>query len=385
MKTLFRGFVCVVLISGALSASAGNKINVMTLNQYLGADLTPILSAPDSETFNTNLVGVLAQVAETDFRLRVFAQAEAIARRSPDILALQEVWQLSCTDFDFNPATGCEDPLIANAFVDHLELTLKALNHQGARFKTAALVKNLDLEKINIAGVPGIAFNINGVDAFLVAVDRDAILVRDGIPARSADLSGCAKPSVDGCNYQVVAEAETPLGPLAIERGYIAVDATVAGRNYRIFNTHLEVKGEDVGDPLFTYYQASQAYELIQSISLNAPLNRSVLLLGDINSSPDQSDDLTNGIITPYHQLSAEYIDVWDLKPGNPPGYTCCQVEDLKNRRSNLYERIDMIFSADEPEAARNVRLIGNKPFDKTVPKGLWFSDHAAVAADLLF
>lgn len=198
-------------------------------------------------------------------------------------------------------------------------------------------------------------------------------------------MSGCAKPSVDGCNYQVVAEAETPLGPLAIERGFVAVDATVAGKKYRIFNTHLEVKGEDVGDPLFTYYQASQAYEMIQFISLNTQLNRSALLLGDINSSPDQSDDLTNGIITPYHQLAAEYFDIWDLKPGNPPGYTCCQAEDLTNRRSSLFERIDMIFSADEPEAIRNVRLIGNKPLNKTVPKGLWFSDHAAVAADLLF
>jgi endonuclease/exonuclease/phosphatase family metal-dependent hydrolase len=385
MKTLFRGFICISLFSTALSVSAGNKINVMTLNQYLGADLTPVLSAPDSGTFNTALVEVLAMAAQTDFRLRALAQAEAVARRSPDILALQEVWRLSCSDFDFNPATGCEDPLIANAFVDHLELTLKALNNKGAKYRPAALVKNLDLEKINIAGVPGIAFNINGVDAFLVAVDQDVILARDGIPARAASLSGCAKPSVDGCNYQVVAEAETPLGPLAVERGYLAVDATVGGKLYRIFNTHLEVKGEDVGDPLFTFYQASQAYELIQSVSLNTPLNRTALLLGDINSSPDQADDLSSGIVTPYHQLAAEYIDIWDLKPGNPRGYTCCQAEDLTNRRSNLYERIDMIFSADEPEAIRNVRLINNKLFNKTVPKGLWFSDHAAVASELLF
>lgn len=166
MKTLFRGVICTSLLSIALSASAGNKINVMTLNQYLGADLTPVLAAPDSETFNTGLIEVLTQAAQSDFRLRALAQAEAIARRPPDVLALQEVWSLSCTDFDFNPATGCEDPLIANAFVDYLELTLKALNNKGVKYRPVALVKDLDLEKINIAGVPGIAFNINGVDAF---------------------------------------------------------------------------------------------------------------------------------------------------------------------------------------------------------------------------
>ncbi|MGZ8201394.1 MAG: endonuclease/exonuclease/phosphatase family protein [Methylosarcina sp.] len=385
MKTLFRGFICIGLLSVALSASAEGKIDVMTLNQYLGADLTPVLAAPDSESFNAGLVEVLAQAAQSDFRLRALAQAEAVARRAPDVLALQEVWKLSCADFDFNPSTGCEDPLIANAFVDHLELMLKALNNKGAKYRPAAVVKNLDLEKINIAGIPGIAFNVNGVDAFLVAVDRDVILVRADVPARPVPLTGCAKPSVDGCNYQVVAEAETPLGPLAIERGYIAVDATVAGKQYRIFNTHLEVKGEDVGDPLFTFYQASQAYELIQTISLTTPLNRTALLLGDINSSPDQPDDLSNGIITPYHQLAAEYIDIWDLKPGNPRGYTCCQAEDLKNRRSGLFERIDLIFSVAQPERIRNVRVIGDKPFNKTVVKELWFSDHVAVAAELLF
>lgn len=390
MNSRFRWFTGTFFILIAFSASGGDKIKVMTLNQYLGADLAPVLAAPDAATFNTALVAVLVQTAQSDYRARARTQATVISNRAPDIVALQEVWRLSCTDFDSNPSTGCEDPMIADAFLDHLELTLDALNKKGKqrpKYRAAALVKNLDTEKIQVSGfpLPGIPFNVNGIDAVLVAVDRDVILVRDGVAAQPADLQGCLRPSVDGCNYQVVFDAQTPAGPVTVERGFVAVDATVRGQDYRIFNTHLEVKGEDVGIPAFTFFQTSQAIELIQTIGLTSPLNRSVLLLGDMNSSPVQ-EDIDPLIVTPYHQFQAEgYFDIWDLKRGNFPGYTCCQAGDLTNRRSALFERIDMIFSVDEPVKVNNVR-VKTKKVPKTKERGpLWFSDHGAVSAQVRF
>jgi hypothetical protein len=65
---------------------------------------------------------------------------------------------------------------------------------------------------------------------------------------------------------------------------------------------------------------------------------------------------------------------------------SCCQWEDLKNRRSELYERIDLIWSSVPPKV-RDARLLGESIGDKTLPKGqgLWPSDHASVAAKLSY
>jgi len=150
----------------------------------------------------------------------------------------------------------------------------------------------------------------------------------------------------------------------------------------------LEVKGEDVGNPLFTSYQAAQAYELTQVIGFLATTDRKTLLLGDMNSSPVQEDP-TPKIITPYKQFTAaQYSDIWDLRPGDLPGYTCCQDESLQNRKPSLEERIDMIFAVDDPENTKKIRVIGDNASTKTDPghgSGLWFSDHASVAATLQF
>ncbi|MEC4748896.1 hypothetical protein U2W12_10550 [Methylomicrobium sp. Wu6] len=115
--------------------------------------------------------------------------------------------------------------------------------------------------------------------------------------------------------------------------------------------------------------------------------DRKTLLLGDMNSSPAQGDP-TPEIITPYKQFTAaQYVDIWDLRPGNVPGYTCCQDENLQNRKPSLEERIDMIFAVDDPENTKKIRVIGDNASTKTDPGHgfLWFSDHASVSATLQF
>ncbi|MGR8940243.1 MAG: endonuclease/exonuclease/phosphatase family protein [Gammaproteobacteria bacterium] len=376
MKSLTKWLVKVGLLLIATSASAaGNKINVMTLNQYLGADLTPLLTAGSAAEFNAALVKVLEHTAQSDFPARAIAQAKAINKRSPDVLALQESGSLSCLDYNEFDNKGCEDPQIINAFHDYLDLTKMALNQKKPKYKQAALVKNLDT-------APGIPFVINGVWAFLTVVDRDVILVREGIDASPVTFP-CSKRSEDGCNYQDVA----PLGPFAVERGFVGIDTTVFGKDYRIINTHLEIDLRDLG-PFIPPLQAFQARELIDTITATKPADRVSLLLGDINSSPEQTD-FSQAVLTPYHQFteSAHYLDAWDFKRGNSPGYTCCQPEDLKNRRSALFERIDMIFLIEEPEKVKSIQVIGNKYSDKTKPRrtGLWPSDHGAVTAKLKY
>lgn len=38
-------------------------------------------------------------------------------------------------------------------------------------------------------------------------------------------------------------------------------------------------------------------------------------------------------------------FDVWLYRPGEVVGLTCCQAEDLMNRRSMLTRRIDLILT----------------------------------------
>ncbi|MDO9167571.1 MAG: hypothetical protein Q7U18_00525 [Methylobacter sp.] len=412
MKLLSRFSICLCFLFYAHLALALDEIEVVTLNQYLGADLAPVLAASPEE-FNEALVGVLQKVSASDFKARALEQARMIAKRSPEIIGLQEVWDLTCIDLDPRPEFGCDDPSIANAFVDHLDLTLAALNNtpevrrkKGISYEVAATVKNLDLEKVTVPGLPfsGIPFCIKCLNAIpnaiLVAVDRDVILARRDVQVAKVDWSAyesfglCTKPSVDGCNYQVVAAVDS-LG-IAIERGFVAVDVTMGNKVYRIVNTHFEVKGEDVGMPEFTFYQAAQADELLQTLDMTTPTDY-LMVLGDMNSSPEQTDipgvfppPFVTGITTPYHQfVDSGYHDVWELRPGKASGYTCCQNEDLDSKKSLLTERIDMIFTREMPKKVKQARVLGDKVSTKTNPPGLglglWSTDHGGIAAKIQF
>jgi endonuclease/exonuclease/phosphatase family metal-dependent hydrolase len=202
---------------------------------------------------------------------------------------------------------------------------------------------------------------------------------------------------VNGCNYQAIAQAATPVGPLAIERGFVAVDARVDDTDYRFVNTHLEVRALDPTDPLSSFFQAAQAAELIQTLALTTPGDRTLIVVGDINSSPEGlgvpgplplPPPFDEGIMPPYMQfVLSGYTDIWTLGSEPADGATCCQAPDLSNATSLLDERIDMIFAGELPFEVKDVELVGDHASDKTPPPGpaLWPSDHAAVEAEFAF
>lgn len=407
MRLSFVLSLSVALTSFAVAqaAVAADSIEVMTQNQYLGANLDDVATAPDPGTFNTAVVAALEQVAANDLPARAQQLAELIADRLPELVGLQEVYAFSCIDLvpELPPGLGCDDPSIAGAFNDHLGETLAALAALGESYVPVATVKDMDTTVIEVVpGVPGIYFEINGVPAVVNMIDRDVILVRGDLAGFASPVDfqtayTCLRPSLDGCNYLYVAQANTPAGPLNIERGFVGVDVTVGGRSYRFVDTHLEVREPDEGNPLSRFYQAAQAAELIQTLALTTPPGTSLLVVGDINSAPE---DLTiprplpfpppfdQGIVPPYTQfVGSGYTDSWTLRPGNQPGLSCCQASDLSNHQSQHYERIDMIFSLDVPDGVKKARVLGSKVSDKTPPPGLglWPSDHGSVAAELQF
>jgi len=373
MKRWHLSMLAVATLAAAGTASSAD-IEVMTQNQYLGADIAPLIAAIGTEGFNDAVVTALRQIAANRSQERFTALAALVTKRQPHLVGLQEVWEFRC--IPALPELGgypCNDPSIAGAFNDHLAGTLAAL---GPRYRNAGYVQNFAVFSFDV--YPGIPFFVNGAPAFLQVQDRDVILARNDVATTNVVLS-CARPSEDGCNFNV----DLPLGPLgSVERGFLAVDVTIGGMDYRFFNTHLEVQGNAL---IPGEVQAAQAVQLIGTALGTTPPDRRLIIVGDTNSSPN---DPPSSLPTPYMLFAAAgFYDVWDLRPGAASGLSCCQLEDLSNKVSVLDQRIDHIYTREMPLKVKDVRLLGEVAADKTRPpgRGLWPSDHASVAGRLQY
>jgi hypothetical protein len=347
-----------------VTAHAGD-LRVMTRNLYVGTDLTPLLVASTPAQFLAAARSALAQIAASNFPERAGPLAEEIGKRQPHLIGLQEVFS-----FTLNGSTG---PV---PFRDYLTDLLDALAARGADYAVAGVVQNLAF----VVDLPGIGS--------VGVIDRDVILARGDL-STSVVRPGllCPKPSADGCNYQVVAEILTPFGiTLPIERGFVVVDASVGGSHLRFATTHLEIK--DGANPVSGVFQFAQAAQLLGTLAaLPAPPGVATIVAGDLNSSPEDGVAGVGAlrIVPPYLQfLTAGYVDVWTLRPGAPPGFTCCELTDLSNPTSVASERIDLVFSSAAPVRIK-ARVTGNRAVDKTEPSNLWPSDHAGVVAVMKF
>jgi endonuclease/exonuclease/phosphatase family metal-dependent hydrolase len=394
MKRLFGLVFGGLLLLTVLSASAfasGDTIKVMTRNQYIGADLTPVLLAQTPAEFAAAVAAAFAQAAANDFPLRARRLATEVALTQPDLIGLQEVF-----DFKLNGAN------IGPPFVDHLTETLDALAAKGQSYVVAATVVNLEIE---------IVFDIDGdqVPELVSIVDRGVILARKGVTFTkltghfgSGGLCGVpipnpvpvlpfpavlqSQPSADGCNYTIVAETNSPVGPIVSERGFVGVDATVRGKKYRFVNTHLEIRDLDPTNPSSAIFQSLQAVELVATLQATTPPDRTLILLGDFNSSPEHAPI---GPITPPYDIIAGsgFTDAWDKNPLrflDPGGFTCCQLPDLSNTISFLNERIDIIFVRGGPFLPLAV-VTGRVPIFPLTDPPNWASDHGGVFGSLTF
>jgi hypothetical protein len=407
--------LAIALAATTAAASAmAQPISVMTYNQYFGADISRLIEAPP-EAFNETLVDVLRTIAASRFPDRAALQARSIAQNRPDFVGLQEVWRLACVDLAASqPGRGCADPSIAGAFKDQLEVTLAALADLGVSYSAAAQVTNFRID-----GEAGVPFVVNGVPALLQFADRDVILVNNQTTwnVQPVTFPSPCRPSDDGCNYNVVlplnVTVPVPGGdPITLntplERGFVAVDATVRGERYRFVNTHLEVKDP----PVPAEFQCAQAVELFGITAATLPeVDPPLLLLaGDFNSGPDDvplpgvivEDDIPDGlpgqilgacfggtVVPPYLLLTqAGLNDVWTYRTGagarrspRADGYTCCQPETLRNNNSRSNDRIDLVFSQVPPSVILSAQVVGDSVPEKTFPygRGLWPSDHGGV------
>jgi len=384
-KTLVVLAMFALFVSGAALAGSKADIHIMTQNQYLGADLDPIITAETPEAANAATIQALIDLSNNNFPERVQALADSILEKQPHLVALQEVFAFNCVDPFVTGYCG----LFANAFNDHLALTMAAL---GDQYEIAAVVQNLTLAPPALPGIP-VYLDTSGIPILLQVIDRDVILARSDIETTPVEFN-CLRTSEDGCNYNAVAPVS--LGPLEfnVERGFVGVDATVDGADYRFINTHLEVKllGGDMAAAVLQPAQATELWLAILDGSVFDPTKR-LLVAGDFNSSPVDVSPI--GVPTAYQQLVGGVLingqplpfgltDVWNRRPGNPAGLTCCELGDLSNAPSMHYERVDLIFAFPAPAGKTKANVLNADVEDKTL-SGLWPSDHASVSARLRY
>jgi endonuclease/exonuclease/phosphatase family metal-dependent hydrolase len=395
MKHFSRSSLAVALLAVALLvdaapawARAPHVIKVMTRNQYIGADLTPVILAQTAQEFLAAATAALTQVAANNFPRRARGLAREVFLTRPDVIGLQEVSDLTVNGLNIGPP-----------FVDHLETTLDALAAVGLHYVVAGTVEHLDVT---------LPLDVDGdtVPDLVRVQDRDVILVKAGLPYTTlggdyldGGLCGVAipapvlmvtlqsTPSQDGCTYTVVAQVDSPVGTITVKRGFLGVDVRVAGKTYRVVNTHLEVRQPDPTNPGSAIIQFLQSVELAETLAATTPAGRTLITLGDFNSSP--LDPPLGPIVPPYQVLvGSGFADAWDtnaLAIFDPDGFTCCQQSDLANASSLLSERIDLIFVRDVGSFQPLALVTGRVPLFPLATPPHWASDHGGVFGTLIF
>jgi endonuclease/exonuclease/phosphatase family metal-dependent hydrolase len=377
---MFAGVLLLLLVctstavAGKDNVHRAGQITAMTQNLYVGAEILGIAAAPGLCEQMVAADQAVKQVLDNDFAQRADALAAVIAAEAPDVLGLQEVFTIVLSDLAGAPIS----------LENYLALLMAALEEQGASYSVAAVRASAPLTVPADSDGSCDPANPSILDADYLGtiIDSDVILCRDGV--------ACSNPS--GANFEFNAAAETPAGPIVIERGWVSVVATVKGRNYRVLNTHLEVDS----NADFRAVQYLQALELAGTLDFIGADGLPQVVLGDFNSD-DNPEPPTCTLPFPCNSsyqvmTAAGFQDAWLLRGGPPEdGFTCCQDADLRNIESNLTARIDQVWARGStshyggPEVRGvRARVLGTEQSDRSLPDGLWPSDHAGVSADLV-
>lgn len=374
-------------MAGNGKGGQSGRLNVMTQNLYVGANLFQILDgAPEDVPINA--AKIFGDIQLTDFQQRAESIADLVMENEPHLIGLQEVSLIrtQCPDDIVFPPND-PTPNATDVYADYLQILLDALAARGLDYEVAASVENADVE------LP--VFNLGLLDCPYPLFD--ARLTDYDVTLRRSDVD--VKLAMSG-NYQANFPVPTPAGPIVFTRGYNIVDVGVEGRSYRFVNTHLEVNG----NPFANGFQFAQAYELTQILNGMAGTfgDEILVVVGDFNSDPGDGPlvdcmqpptfDTLGLCPTPYAVMTANgYTDTWLVRNGSPePGFTCCQDDLLMNAVSWLDQRIDHVWvrpplsGAQGPHFLRAVHaeVVGDRQEDRTID-GLWPSDHAGVVVGM--
>jgi len=346
-------------------------LSVLTWNVYYGADLDVLLE--DGGFLPVQVAAVFAQVQATAAAERADAMAALIADAPPDLIGLQEVARYATqTPGDFLDATGAVSNPFPNADVevfDFLDLLVDALAARDLDYVVASRTTTFDVELPMYDGSPLPPWSD------LRLTESVAILARSDLSISNGD----------GDVFAVNLPVDVGGFSLAIVKGWASVDATVKGRAYRFVTTHLEPA--DLG-PDHAVVPAVEAIQLAQAAEVRdgpADFDGPVILTGDLNTEPGGGSTDTYEIME-----EAGFVDTWLVGRRRGAGFTANQSADLTNADSELWHRVDYVLYRDAFTAegrpfrgSVHVERLGEEQGDRTVPTGLWPSDHAGVLVTL--
>jgi endonuclease/exonuclease/phosphatase family metal-dependent hydrolase len=359
-KSFAREILLVLIACAiAISARADNRdrvLKVMTRNMDTGTDLGYIFSATDQFSFLVAVTDTFQESHGSNIAERAAGVAAEIHDQQPDFVSLQELtrWRTGPPG-DTPLTTGGPATLVVD---DALQSLLTALDSLGEHYDVIAVRQNGDDEAPAIFDASLRLFNVR-------LTDFDAVLARSDLPIDELKIE-----NVQMNYFDAFLTLPTPVGPVALPRGWIAVDAKLRGKTYRVIDTHLEVLDPGV--------QAAQTQELLNGPALST---NAVVIAGDLNSDADNPDPT----LGPAYQilLNAGFVDSWAIVHPGDPGYTIPLHLEDPYAPATPSRRIDLILTRDGADA---VAAFGSLRIGLTdlTPSGLFPSDHAGVVSSFV-
>lgn len=263
-----------------------------------------------------------AEVQASNIPERGACIAPEIAAAEPDLVGLQEIAQWSTGSFG-----------AMNIRYDFLASILHSLRDQGATYVPIAVKRDL------IQAAPP-----DSTGSLLQFIDRHAVLMRIG-----HDFGRIQPYDTQAEVFSALHQTASPVGGLlSVARSWIAIDATVGDRKFRLIETHVESLDEAV--------QLAQAKELVAG-----PANTSlpVIMMGDFNSNANRQLGIKDYTPTYPELVAAGFKDVWATLNPDDPGNICCHARDLRNTTSALDRRLDL-FLTRGPIEPLSAALVGD-------------------------
>jgi endonuclease/exonuclease/phosphatase family metal-dependent hydrolase len=326
------------------------EVALMSQNLYLGGDLNVVAAEPNPQMIPVRVAQLYGTIVASVPAERMAAIADEIARVRPALVGLQEV-STYYVQIPGDNLPGMPNTPATQVTYDFLDLLLDALADRGLAYDVASRSDNSDVE---------LPATTDGQNFFDVRYrDADVILALD-----DADVATGAN---DDGHYTVLLTIPVGGQPVTFVRAWQWVDATVDGRSFRFFNTHLETA-------------AAPPVQIAQGAELKAMIDATpgaVVLAGDLNSDAD------GGSTPVYATMTQSLTDVF-ARPPQSARPTCCQAADLRNPVSTHDERIDFLLYRGFDRVGRTETVLDDNRVSTTAGL-LWASDHGGVAALLIY
>ncbi len=337
------GLLCGTVLAQQVNTPSGYHLKVMTRNLYQGTDFQEVMGSTDLYSFLSNVTLTMSNVRATKPAARVAAIAEEISAQQPDIVAVQEatIWR-----------TGAS-PYAMTVEFDMLQLLLDELNREGTPYVPAKVLPQFDFAAPGLAGYVSTTTQL----AILVRADEGSEFVVSNPQGGLFPVEHSLKIPIPFLEQEVV-----------VARGWASVDVSAGGRQFRFITVHPEA---------FAWqYEFLQVTDLLSG---PAATSLPVVMAADFNLRADDPSDPTN-LYTYQAILGAGFTDFWAAVNPDAPGYTCCQLNSLINPKSQLDQRIDLIFTRG-PFTLLGPKITGATPSARV--DGLWPSDHAGLAGSV--